>query len=89
MLVAAGCQKDVSNRTANLPALQQRQSDSECRQLENRFTFPARQFYRWPPPFPPAHPLYAADLFEIKALQKESDQRIRKIPLSTGQQAVY
>ena len=46
MLMAAGCQKEVMNRTSNLPALDPVNLDLNCRYLENRTVIQAGQFCR-------------------------------------------
>jgi PAP2 superfamily len=69
MLIATSCHKDVSDRTANLPALDAASTDLTAGTWKtvllsrpDSFTVAA--------PVATNSPLYTADLFEIKALQK-------------------
>jgi len=69
MLVATSCQKDVSNRTSNLPAMQASNNDTVAGTWRTVLLSRPDSF-AVAAPVPTANPLYAADLFEIKALQK-------------------
>jgi hypothetical protein len=69
MLLAASCQKDVSNRTTNLPALQPNSNDTAAGTWKTVLLSRPDSF-AVATPVPTTNPLYAADLFEIKALQK-------------------
>ena len=70
LLAAAGCNKSVSNRTANTPALNPSASDANAGSwkpvlLSRPDTFAVAT------PAAPGTPLFAADLNEIKSLQKQ------------------
>jgi hypothetical protein len=69
MLLVIGCQKDVSDRTSNLPALQVNNSDTSAGTWRTVLLSRPDSFVV-AAPVPTTSPLYAADLFEIKALQK-------------------
>ena len=69
MLVTASCQKDVSNRTSNLPAMQTSNNDTAAGTWRTVLLSRPDSF-SVAAPVPTNNPLYAADLFEIKALQK-------------------
>jgi len=75
MLLASACQKDVSNRTANLPALQSSNLDLNAGTWKPVLLSRPDSF-NVAVPVATTSPLYIADLFEIKALQKSltSDQ---------------
>ena len=68
-LLAASCQKDVSNRTTNLPALQSSNMDLSAGTWKPVLLSRPDSF-AVAAPVPTTSPLYVADLFEIKALQK-------------------
>jgi hypothetical protein len=69
MLFAAACQKDVSNRTTNLPALQSSNLDLNAGTWKPVLLSRPDSF-SVTTPVATTSPLYVADLFEIKALQK-------------------
>jgi hypothetical protein len=69
MLIAASCQKDVSNRTANLPALNASNTDLIAGSWKTVLLSRPDSF-AVVAPVATTSPLYTADLFEIKALQK-------------------
>ncbi|MEJ0081071.1 MAG: hypothetical protein WDM78_09030 [Puia sp.] len=68
-LFAAACQKDVSNRTTNLPALQSSNLDLNAGTWKPVLLSRPDSF-AVAAPVATTSPLYVADLFEIKALQK-------------------
>ena len=68
LLVSAGCQKDVSNRTANYPAPLINNNDTSAGAW--RLILMSRpDSFAVAAPIPTANPLYVADINEIKALQ--------------------
>jgi len=69
MLIASGCQKDVSNRTANLPALNASNPDLNAGNWKT-ILLSRPDSFAVAAPVATTSPLYIADLFEIKALQK-------------------
>jgi hypothetical protein len=69
MLLISACQKDVSNRTANLPALQSASLDLNAGTWKPVLLSRPDSF-AVAAPVATSSPLYTADLFEIKALQK-------------------
>src|SRR6202035_3424617 len=75
MLIATSCQKDVNNRTANLPALDAVSTDLTAGTWKTVLLSRPDSF-AVAAPVATNSPLYTADLFEIKALQKNitSDQ---------------
>jgi PAP2 superfamily len=75
MLIGTSCQKDVSNRTANLPALDAVNTDLTAGTWKTVLLSRPDSF-AVAAPVATTSPLYTADLFEIKALQKNitSDQ---------------
>ncbi len=68
-LFAVACQKDVSNRTTNLPALQAGNIDLNAGNWKTVLLSRPDSFSVIAP-VATSSPLYTADLFEIKALQK-------------------
>jgi hypothetical protein len=68
-LLATSCQKDVSDRTSNLPALQASNTDINAGAWRPVLLSRPDSF-AVAAPVPTNSPLYTADLFEIKALQK-------------------
>src|ERR1017187_10548568 len=69
MLFAASCQKDVSDRTVNLPALQADNNDSSAGTWKT-ILLSRPDSFAVAAPLPTTNPLYLADIFEIKSLQK-------------------
>src|SRR5450432_734584 len=69
MLFAASCQKDVSDRTTNLPALQAINSDTSAGTWRT-ILLSRPDSFAVAAPLPTTSPLYLADIFEIKSLQK-------------------
>ena len=69
MLIATGCQKDVSNRTSNLPALQTGNTDPNAGSWK-LVLLSRPDSFAVAAPVATTSPLYIADLFEIKALQQ-------------------
>ncbi len=69
MLIASGCQKEVSNRTANLPAAQTGNIDLNAGTWKTVLLSRPDSFVV-AAPVATTSPLYIADLFEIKSLQK-------------------
>ena len=68
MWTASGCQKDVYNRTSNLPALLVNNNDTAAGTWRTILLSRADSF-AVAAPIPTNNPLYAADLNEIKSLQ--------------------
>ncbi len=69
VLFAAGCQKDISDRTTNLPALQAVNQDTLAGTWKT-ILLSRPDSFAVAAPLPTTNPLYLADIFEIKALQK-------------------
>jgi hypothetical protein len=69
LILTVGCQKDVSNRTANLPAALPSSTDLNAGTWKPVLLSRPDSF-AVAAPVPTTSPLYVADLFEIKALQK-------------------
>src|SRR5664279_1632206 len=69
MLTVMSCQKDVNGRTSNLPALAPGNNDTTAGTWKTVLLSRPDSFVV-AAPVPTTSPLYAADLFEIKALQK-------------------
>ncbi len=85
MLIASGCQKEVSNRTANLPAAQTGNIDLNAGTWKTVLLSRPDSFVV-AAPVATTSPLYIADLFEIKSLQKTLNKD-QKILSNTGQRA--
>jgi hypothetical protein len=69
MLVTSSCQKEVTNRTSNLPALMASNNDTAAGGWRTVLLSRPDSF-SVAAPVATNSPLYAADLFEIKSLQK-------------------
>jgi hypothetical protein len=69
MLMATSCQKDVSDRTSSLPALNASNTDLNAGSWKMVLLSRPDSFVV-AAPVATSSPLYAADLFEIKSLQK-------------------
>ncbi len=69
MLLLTGCTKDVTNRTSNLPALDPANSDLNAGTWRTVLLSRPDSF-AVAAPVATTSPLYQADLFEIKSLQK-------------------
>jgi PAP2 superfamily len=69
MLIATGCQKEVVNRTSNLPALDPASTDLNAGTWSTVLLSRPDSF-AVAAPVATSSPLYLADLFEIKSLQK-------------------
>jgi hypothetical protein len=70
MLMATSCQKDVSDRTSSLPALNAGNTDLNAGSWKTVLLSRPDSFVV-AAPVATSSPLYAADLFEIKSLQKD------------------
>src|ERR1700682_5287340 len=64
LLFAAACQKDISDRTANLPALQVINNDTSAGTWKT-ILLPRPDSFAVAAPFPTSNPLYLADLFAV------------------------
>ncbi len=69
MLIATGCQKEVTNRTSNLPALDPTNTDLTAGTWRTVLLSRPDSF-AVAAPVATSSPLYLADLYEIKSLQK-------------------
>src|SRR5579864_2692097 len=68
-LFAVACQKDVSDRTTNLPALLAINNDTTAGTW-GTILLSRPDSFAVAAPIPTTNPLYLADIFEIKSLQQ-------------------
>src|SRR5450631_669609 len=69
LLTAVSCQKDITGRTSNLPAMLANNNDTSAGSWRTVLLSRPDSFVVVAP-VPTTSPLYTADLFEIKSLQK-------------------